>query len=77
MKTSDFLRALENALELESGSIAGNEPLTGVEWWDSMAALTFMAVADQELEVSISGGQIAGCKTVPDLLGLLGDKLTP
>jgi hypothetical protein len=39
--------------------------------------LTFMAVADQELQVSISGGQLGSCKTVPDLLGLLGDKVTP
>jgi len=76
MTTSDFLRALESALELESGSIAGTESLSHLEWWDSLAALTFMAVADQELQVSISGGQLGNCKTVPDLLGLLGDKVT-
>jgi acyl carrier protein len=77
MTTSDFLRALESALELESGSIAGTESLSHLEWWDSLAALTFMAVADQELQVSISGGQLGNCKTIPDLLGLLGDKVTP
>jgi acyl carrier protein len=77
MTTSDFLRALESTLELESGSIAGNETLSQLEWWDSLAALTFMAVADQELQVSISGGQLASCKTVRDLLSLLGDKVTP
>ena len=77
MTKSDFLRALENTLELQPNSIAGNELLRDLEWWDSMSALTFMAVADQELQASISGGQLAGCKTVADLLGLLGDRLNP
>jgi len=77
MTTSDFLRALENTLEIEPGSIAGNESLDDVGWWDSMAALAFMAVADEKLQVTISGGDLAKCRSVPDLLGLLGDKLTP
>ena len=77
MTTSNFLRALEFQLGLESGSIAGTESISDLEWWDSLAALTFMAVADEELQVIISGGQIVNCKTIPELLGLLGDKLTP
>jgi len=76
MTTYDFLRALEITLEIDPGSIAGNESLDDVGWWDSMAALTFMAVADEQLQVTISGEQLAKCKSVPDLLGLLGDKLT-
>jgi len=77
MTTSDFLRTLESVLEIESGSIVGNESLSKLKWWDSLGALTFMAVADQELQVSVSDVQLAGCKTLPELLALLGDKLTP
>lgn len=77
MTSSNFLRALEESLELESGSVSGNEKLNDVDWWDSLAALTFMAVADQELQTIISGEQLASCNTVPDLLRLLGEKLTP
>lgn len=76
MTTSAFLRGLEDTLELESGSIVGNETLSTLEWWDSLAALTVMSVADQELHVNISGAQLANCKTVSDILGLLADKLT-
>ncbi len=76
MKDTDFLRALETALEIDAHSIAGDEPLDGVGWWDSMAALVFMSLADQELHVTVSGTQLQQCKTVPDLLQLLGDKLT-
>jgi acyl carrier protein len=73
---SDFLRALERAVELEPGSIQGTEALTDLEWWDSLAALTFMAVADQELQVIVSGDQLVNCRSVPDLLGLLGDRIS-
>src|ERR1044072_746231 len=75
MTTQDFLRALEQALGIESGKIAGTETLADSEWWDSMAALTFMALVDQELKVTISGAQLQKSKTVPDLLALVSDKL--
>lgn len=73
---SDFLRALEHAIELEPGAIQGTESLNELEWWDSLAALTFMAVADQELQLIISGEQLVNCHSVPDLLGLLGDRIS-
>jgi acyl carrier protein len=74
--TTEFLRTLEQALEIDPGKITGQEALADTEWWDSMAALTFMAVADQELHVTISGAQLQQCKTVPQLLALLDGKLT-
>ena len=75
MTASEFLRTLEQALEIDPGRIAGHESLNEIEWWDSMAALTFMAVADQELHVEVSA-QLQQCKTVTDLLALFGDRIT-
>ena len=75
MTKSEFLRALEEALEVPAGSISGSETLAELGCWDSMAALTFLSLADQKLEVTITGSQLQNCKTVSDLLGLLGDKL--
>jgi acyl carrier protein len=77
MTKSDFLRELEKALDVPSGSIAGNEKLKELSCWDSMAALTFLSLADQQLQVTITASQLRACQSVPDLLGLLGDKLTP
>jgi len=76
MTASEFLRTLEQALEIDPGKIAGHESLNEIEWWDSMAALTFMAVADQELHLKVSGAQLQQCKTVSDLLALFGDRIT-
>ena len=77
MTTAEFLRSLEQALEIDTGKIVGAESLSDVDWWDSMAALTFMALADQELHITISGAQLQKCKTVADLLSLLSQKITP
>jgi acyl carrier protein len=76
MTISDFLRALEEALEIDPGTIKGDEPLREAGWWDSMAALVFMSLADEKLGVSITGGDLEKCSSVPDLLALLGDKIS-
>jgi len=75
MKTHEYITALEDALEVKEGTIKPDLLLTELTCWDSMAALTFMALADQKLQVSVSGSQLQDCRTVRDLIGLLGDKI--
>lgn len=76
MNTSEFLGILEEALEVPPGTLHAEDSLSESGYWDSMAALAFMALADQELGVSISGEQLKKSRTVLDLVGLLGDKIT-
>ena len=76
MTRSEFLRALEGQLELPAGSLKGNQALTDIEGWDSLAAVMFIALADEKVGVTISGNQIANSKTMDELLSLLGDKLS-
>ena len=75
MNTAEFLGELEEALEVPSGTLNMDDLLAASGYWDSMAALTFMALADQRLDVSVNGSQLKACKTVRDLVGLLGDKI--
>ena len=77
MKAQEFLTALEEALEVPPGTIKPTDALKDLGCWDSMAALIFMALADQKLQVSVSGAEMQSCQTVPDLLSLLGSKITP
>jgi acyl carrier protein len=76
MKRSEFLRALESQLEVPDGSLNEHQSLSEIEAWDSLAAVLFIAVADEKVGVIVSGDQIAKAKTVADLLALVGDKLT-
>ena len=76
MKKSEFLRAFEELLEIDAHSIDGTELLKDVAWWDSLAALVFIGLADEKLEVTVTGTQLQQCNSVPELLAVLGDKLT-
>lgn len=72
----EFLRALERELALDDGSLNENRPLATLDMWDSLAAVQFMALADEHTGITVSGPQIANSKTVNDLLSLLGDRIT-
>lgn len=75
MTKSEFLRKLEQSLEIDEGSLDGARKLEDLEFWDSMSALIYMALADEELQVEVSGDQIMRCKTVDDLVALVAGKL--
>jgi acyl carrier protein len=75
MTRSEFLRLLEGQLEIPEGSLNENQNLAGLDSWDSMAALLFIALADERLGVPVVGNDIANSKTISDLLALLGDRL--
>jgi acyl carrier protein len=76
MTTGEFLRALEGQLEVPAGSLKGEDAIRDIGFWDSMAAVLFIALADEKLGVAVSGDQIASSKTINDLTSLLGDRLT-
>jgi len=76
MTRREFLRALEEQLEMAPGSLNEHQALSETEGWDSMAAVLFIAVADERLGVAITGNQIARAKTLHDLLLLVDDRLT-
>ncbi len=76
MTKAEFLLELDAALELEPGTLAPGMDLSDTEAWDSMAALIFMSLADEKLQISLSGDQLAACRTVSDLLDLVGNGLT-
>jgi acyl carrier protein len=76
MTKEQFVRELEESLEIDAGTLARTRTLDDPAYWDSMSALTFMALADEKLHVALSGDQVVKCKTVDELLALLGDKLS-
>ena len=64
-------------MEVSEGVLKEDQLLSQTEGWDSMAAVLFIALADEKLGANISGNQIAHASTVRDLLVLVGDRLTP
>jgi acyl carrier protein len=73
MTRDEFLRSLEQELNLPEGSLTESQEVTQIDGWDSMAAVLFIALADEKMGVTISGSQVARSRTLADLLSLLGD----
>ncbi len=60
-------RLIEEAKEADEGSVALGQDLD----WDSIAVVTFMALVDEQLNVSISADSLLKCLTVDDVVALV------
>ncbi len=67
----EFLRKLEELLEVESHTLKGEEDLQDLEGWESLTVMEFMALADESFNVVLHPNDIASCDTVAELLDLL------
>ena len=67
MNKTEFYQNLDELLEFDPGTIKGSELLADLEAWDSMAVLSFIAMADEKYGVNIRANRIAECKSVDDL----------
>lgn len=65
--TDKILRLIEEAMEVEEGSVAPGQTLD----WDSIAVVTFMALADEHLEKRVSAELLSNCVTVDDVVKLV------
>lgn len=75
MSREEFLEHLQEILETEV-PLTGAEELTALASWDSMAALSFIALADSACGVRITPRDIPDCKTINDLVALVSASLT-
>lgn len=76
MTKKQFYLLLDELLEIEAGSIKGEETLATLPKWDSLAIIGFIALLDQHFGLIVPAATITNCRTVADLAGLVGAKLT-
>jgi acyl carrier protein len=72
MNRSQFLRQLDELIELEPGALKGDEALEGLDGWGSLAVLGYMAIVQENYGVIVTPVQISSCSTVDDLVALAG-----
>lgn len=68
MDRVQLLREFDEIVELPAGSLNGSEPLETLEHWDSLAMMSFIALASEHCGAALSPRQLANCATVNDLL---------
>jgi acyl carrier protein len=66
---------LDEVVEAKPGTLQGPELLLDVDGWDSVAVMGFIALVDEQFEITLAPKRIAACKTVNDLLDLVSDQL--
>ena len=72
MTREEFLTQLDELLELPAGTLKGDEKLEDLEHWDSLAMVSFIALADEHCKIRLSPRQFVTCNTVNDLVQLAG-----
>ena len=75
MTVKEFCGELDALLQLPSGSLTAETALKSVEAWDSLAAVEFIALADEKLGVSVPAEQLANAITVQDLVAMMNGKV--
>ncbi len=67
-----FLAELSEILEAPEGTVSTDTKLEDLEGWNSMAMISFIALADEHFGKTLSPRQFGACNTVGDLAGLVG-----
>jgi acyl carrier protein len=73
MNLKEFFSKLDELLELPSGTIQSGAKLADLEAWDSVAVISFIAMADSEYGATVPPKRIAECQTVDDLGALVSE----
>jgi len=75
-KKKDFLLSLDELIEAEPGTLTGAEMLQGMDSWNSLTVVGFIALVDEQFGIILSPHKIAKSKTVDDLIALLDNQIT-
>lgn len=75
MNKQDFLLSIHELLELEPGTVDMDSQLAGIESWDSLTVVGFIALVDEKFETVVSASKIDKCNTVGDLIMLVEEKI--
>lgn len=68
MELKEKLALIEEALDTQEGALAPETVLDEMESWDSIAALSLIAMMDDNFGKTLSGSEIKALKTVGDIL---------
>ena len=71
MSEAEKISLLEEAMDLEPGTLKPEDVLADFDEWDSIAALSLIAVFDSNLGKTLSGDDIKKFVTVKDVIDFM------
>lgn len=75
MTRAEFHAAIAEMLDCEASEVHGDSVLKELPNWDSLAVLSFVALADSQLGTVVAGEDLIRCRTVDDLAALVPGKI--
>lgn len=76
MTLDEFLKRFCEELEdVDLTKIDTSTDFKNIEGWDSLAALSIIAMIDEEFEIRITGSEMTKSKTIEDLYNLIRNRL--
>lgn len=76
MTRAELYATLDDILEMPIGTLRGNEELSALQSWDSLAVVNFIALVHGLFNVVLPAQQVKVCRSVPELVGLVHAHLT-
>lgn len=71
MTNEEKLRIIEDSMELAEGTVKEDDLLEKYSEWDSLAALTFVALVQKKLKKAISEKDLRATRTIRDVMNLM------
>lgn len=71
MNEQEKLALLEEIMELDEGTLSVDDVLEDYEEWDSITALSFIAMMDEKFGKTVTGADIKGLHTVADAIEMM------
>lgn len=75
MKIEKYVTDLAEALEMENTQLTADTEYKELANWDSLAALSVIAMTDENYNVSIGGDDIEKSRTVQELWDLVAQRM--
>ena len=70
MDTIAFLEEMADILDMESHEVC-ESTLLHKDIWNSLAVVSTIALIDEQCGLTVPGDQLAGCKTIDDILKII------
>lgn len=71
MELKEKLALIEEAIDVDEGTLSPDTVLADVDEWDSIAALSLIVMLDENFDKIVSGDQIKALKTVADIFAYM------
>lgn len=68
MTDQEKIKLLEDAFELDEGTLTADTELSALDCWDSMAKLTLIVLMDEECGKTLKSDDIKKFVTIKDIL---------